>query len=50
VSTGVNAVSLPVVDTLDTSDVIDNIEYNSDLDIGVNVSTQYIDDEGHLSF
>lgn len=41
---------MPVVDTIDDSDVIDNIEYNSDLDRGVNVSTQYTDDEGHLSF
>jgi hypothetical protein len=50
VSTGVNAVSLPVVDTLDTSDVINNIEYKSDLDIGINVSTQYRDDEGYFYF
>jgi hypothetical protein len=41
VSTGVNAVLMPVVDTLDTSDIVDNIEYNSDLGIGVNVSTEY---------
>jgi hypothetical protein len=50
VSTGVNVVSRSVVDTLGTSDVIDNIEYNSDLDIGVNVLTQYRDDEGYLYF
>jgi hypothetical protein len=45
VSTGVNQVSRSVVDTLGTSDVIDNIEYNSDLDIGVNVLSVNLDGE-----
>jgi hypothetical protein len=41
---------MSVVDIVDTYDVVDNIEYNSDLGIGVNVSTDYGDGEWYLSF